>query len=361
MPYNIFPGDQDWQSKVSWGGIFGRPPPIGNGPVIPTATPPTGSWADKLVSRLNSPGAQLGLRILANNRAGNSVGNNLGQSFLGYQQDQAQQEQAALQRQLMQAQIAKMQQPQEDNSAPMIVTGPDGKPRYVSRKDAIGRQPYQQPSGESNGPGELAIAQALNDPNTPESVKRDLRDLLERKYPGPQAQEPLIAIQGPNGPILVPRSQATNATPAASREAPSETELTAKNYFDRMNAAEGKLGSYVPSYKDYIAAGSMMSGGGVSGPLANSMLSPQGQSYYQAAADWVRAKLRKESGAVISPAEMAQEIKTYFPMPGDGEAVIAQKAKSRQQATSGMRDMGGRASKQNSAPAATPQDPLGIR
>ena len=113
MPYNIFPGDQDWQSKVSWGGIFGRPPPIGNGPVIPTATPPTGSWADKLVSRLNSPAAQLGLRILANNRPGVSVGANLGQSYLGYQQDQAAQQQAELQRQLTQAQIAKAQQPSQ--------------------------------------------------------------------------------------------------------------------------------------------------------------------------------------------------------------------------------------------------------
>ena len=206
MAFNIFPGDQDWQSKVSWGGLFGSPPPIGQAPVIPTATPPTGSFADKLVSRLNQPLPQIGLRILANNRGGQPLGSVLGNSVLGYQQDQAQQQDDALKRQLMQAQIARMNQPQEDNSAPMIVAGPDGKPRYVSRKDAIGQSPYQQPSGESNGPGELAIAQALNDPNTPESVKRDLRDLLKRKYPGPQAQEPLIAIQGPNGPILVPVS-----------------------------------------------------------------------------------------------------------------------------------------------------------
>jgi hypothetical protein len=50
----------------------------------------------------------LGLRILANNRGGQSVGNVLGQSVLGYQQDQQSQQQADLQRQLMQAQIGKL-------------------------------------------------------------------------------------------------------------------------------------------------------------------------------------------------------------------------------------------------------------
>jgi hypothetical protein len=41
---------------------------------------------------------------------------------------------------------------------------------------------------------------------------------------------------------------------------------------------------------------------------------------------------------------MEKEIKTYFPSPGDSAAVVAQKKKAREQATTGMRRMGGRAS-----------------
>jgi len=52
--------------------------------------------------------------------------------------------------------------------------------------------------------------------------------------------------------------------------------------------------------------------------------------------DWVRAKLRKESGAVIGPKEMQDEIITYFPQPGDSAAVIKQKAESRRAAERAM-------------------------
>jgi hypothetical protein len=38
---------------------------------------------------------------------------------------------------------------------------------------------------------------------------------------------------------------------------------------------------------------------------------------------------------------MADEIRTYFPMPGDSPEVIAQKAQARQIAIGGMRDMAG--------------------
>lgn len=55
---------------------------------------------------------------------------------------------------------------------------------------------------------------------------------------------------------------------------------------------------------------------------------------YQNAADaWIRAKLRKESGAQISEAEREQEYATYFPMPGDPPEVVAQKRRLRAEAT----------------------------
>lgn len=128
----------------------------------------------------------------------------------------------------------------------------------------------------------------------------------------------------------------------AAGAVPQEGERVAANYFGRMQEAEGKLGQYQPTFKDYAAATMAMSGGAFLSPLANTAVSGEGQKYYQAAADWVRAKLRKESGAVIAPSEMAQEIKTYFPMPGDKPETITQKAEARKQALAGMEQMGGR-------------------
>lgn len=126
---------------------------------------------------------------------------------------------------------------------------------------------------------------------------------------------------------------------------PTEGERVSANYYGRMKEAETLLDpKYVPSTAEYLAARKVMTGGGITSTVANNFLSPNAQSYYQAASDWVRAKLRKESGAVISPEEMEQEIKTYFPVPGDSDKVIAQKARARAQAQSGMERMGGRAS-----------------
>lgn len=70
--------------------------------------------------------------------------------------------------------------------------------------------------------------------------------------------------------------------------------------------------------------------------LANLMTPDQTQNYKQLASQWIRAKLRKESGAVIGEEEMEQEFRTYFPQFGDGPKTIAAKAKARDAATRGM-------------------------
>jgi hypothetical protein len=125
---------------------------------------------------------------------------------------------------------------------------------------------------------------------------------------------------------------------------PTEGERGAANYFERMQAAEGLLDpQFVPTIPQFMASRKQMEGGPLASSIANKFLDEKTQKYYQAAADWVRAKLRKESGAAIGVQEMEQEIKTYFPLPGDTPAVVAQKAAARQQAIQGMRGMGGRA------------------
>lgn len=359
---SIFPGDQDWQRRIGFGGgIFGQQ---GGDLGTPGTTPATGSWADRLAQKLESPGAQLGLRILANNRGGQSLGNVLGSAALGYQQDKAQAGMADLQRKLLEAQIARMNQPEKvDRGRLVVVAGPDGKPRYQYEGEAAGQSPYQDPTQASSQAGSIQEYEAAKATGFKGTYLDFLKSRTQATTQQPQP-EPLVAIQTADGrSILVPRSQAVGASPAAPREnfVPTEGERTAGNYFGRMEAAEKLLGDYVPLTMDYIAADRMMKGGPTMGSLANLALSTKGQQYYQAAADWVRAKLRKESGAVISPEEMSQEIKTYFPLPGDGKEVIAQKKQARQQAMQGMKDMSGRAVPAAPASATAPNDPLGIR
>ena len=70
--------------------------------------------------------------------------------------------------------------------------------------------------------------------------------------------------------------------------------------------------------------------------VRNVMTSGDVQAYNQTAKQWIRAKLRKESGAVIGEQEMEDEFRTYFPQYGDGPEVIARKAAARAEATKGM-------------------------
>ena len=80
--------------------------------------------------------------------------------------------------------------------------------------------------------------------------------------------------------------------------------------------------------------------------------SPAQQQYRQAQEDWVRAKLRKESGAAIGVDEMENEIKTYFPQPGETDGVVAQKRRARAIATEGMEKASGKAAYQSAVPEA---------
>ena len=81
----------------------------------------------------------------------------------------------------------------------------------------------------------------------------------------------------------------------------------------------------------------------VGGALARSGQSTETQQYTQAAQDWIRAKLRKESGAVIGTQEMQDEFNTYFPQVGDSPERITQKAEARRVATLAMQKSAGRA------------------
>jgi hypothetical protein len=128
---------------------------------------------------------------------------------------------------------------------------------------------------------------------------------------------------------------------AAKRAAPTEFQGKAMMFGARAQAADKVLsqltGSYSPSAINVKAGvGNTPLIGGVLEPMANMTLSANSQRAEQAQRDFVNAVLRLESGAAISQSEFDNARKQYFPQPGDGPAVITQKAQNRQMAIRGL-------------------------
>lgn len=121
---------------------------------------------------------------------------------------------------------------------------------------------------------------------------------------------------------------------------PSEGERNASGFYQRMTNASKEMQAlesqgYDPTnLRDYATVGNA---------ALNFAASEKGQQYHQAAMNWVRANLRKESGAAIGKDEAESEIRNYFPQPGDSPAVIQQKARNRQVTEEAMRQAAGRA------------------
>ena len=95
--------------------------------------------------------------------------------------------------------------------------------------------------------------------------------------------------------------------------------------------------------------------GGALGAATNKFaLSDNTQKAEQAQRDFVNAVLRQESGAAIGASEFDNAKTQYFPQPGDGAAVIEQKARNRKLAVQGLVNNAGKAAFH--APAATSDD-----
>jgi len=139
-----------------------------------------------------------------------------------------------------------------------------------------------------------------------------------------------------------------NMTDARSRDAldqgrVTDTQRVTASFADRMLRAEDVIGTLSTSGKPGALESMAASLPFVGKAAANAARDPTRQQYYQAQEDWVRAKLRKESGAVIGDEEMDREIRTYFPQIGDAPGVISQKAGARRLAASGMSNASGNA------------------
>jgi hypothetical protein len=116
----------------------------------------------------------------------------------------------------------------------------------------------------------------------------------------------------------------------------TDAQLKAAGYGERMGAAESELTELMDSGFDPTTYQQKI-GESIPGSWGHKYMTEQQKLYTNAKIDWVRAKLRHESGAVIGKEEALSEANAYFPAPGDPQRVIEQKARLRRTA---MRSIG---------------------
>lgn len=142
---------------------------------------------------------------------------------------------------------------------------------------------------------------------------------------------------------------------------PTEGETNAAGFASRMVAAESitsKLATgNAPKFGEAITSVIPLIGKAIPEiiPQAVGGLSPERRQYLQAANNFIRANLRKESGAAIGADEWTQEFINYFPQYNDDEQTIKQKAIFRNILT---QNMIGAAGKSFKAPNMTPPESM---
>jgi len=140
---------------------------------------------------------------------------------------------------------------------------------------------------------------------------------------------------------------------------PTEGETNAAGFASRMVAAESitsKLATgNAPKFGEAITSVIPLIGKSIPEviPQAIGGLSPERRQYLQAANNFIRANLRKESGAAIGADEWTAEFINYFPQYNDDEQTIKQKAIFRNILTQNMIGSAGKSYKAPSMTAPT--------
>lgn len=136
--------------------------------------------------------------------------------------------------------------------------------------------------------------------------------------------------------------QAAAAAAGGAAGKATEGERSAAGYLGRMQAVEGDIERLFKTGAPGVLTKAL--GGSSAGRIARPFAETPAQQQYRAVQeDWVRAKLRKESGASIPPDEMEREIETYFPQPGETDPeIIRLKTQARAQAAEQIRSSAGR-------------------
>ena len=234
--------------------------------------------------------------------------------------------------------------PQPKDLAPLVL-----KPGEVAFDKESGKPRFSAPEKAKFQAGDTREIKAGQFVITQEYDGKEWKQVGKAMLWKPDAEQKPVYDPAQGGFVTPPRNGAgPSFTPVPGvtppqKNMPSEAELTAAGYASRMNAADAQLSQMgpeaIPGIRQTIANNKYPT-------LAPYVSSPEQQQFRQLQEDWVRAKLRKESGAVIADEEMAREIRVYFPQPGDSPQVIKQKAAARARANDAMMLASGKARSQ---------------
>jgi hypothetical protein len=148
--------------------------------------------------------------------------------------------------------------------------------------------------------------------------------------------------------LLMQRAQNQAAKQAAPKPL-TEGQSTARYFSGMMDQAEPNLGRFLAEKKGNATLDKSppVSSRALSIYLnapnwaRSPLLNKEEKQYLQAADAWIRAKLRKESGASIPPEESIGEFKAFIPLSDDDAQTRKQKNEARKAARSGFDIMGG--------------------
>lgn len=125
----------------------------------------------------------------------------------------------------------------------------------------------------------------------------------------------------------------------AAKKEPSGEEKKSAGYLIRMQDAQIEIEAMMARAPDFDPSSKVE----ISRGKLNWTSTPEMKDYKILATDWIRAKLRKESGAVIGEIEMADEYALYFPVFGDEPPQVKLKAGRRRIAEDSMKVSASRA------------------
>jgi len=224
---------------------------------------------------------------------------------------------------------------------------------------AIRQSGYLRPVGEAEAPSPFAPFLNSESPNIKALAQQlnqgfktgviDEETAFKRIEPLARMQESFDQNQRSAQERLLARQIAADekATKALEGKKPTESEQKGYGFSRRMEFSEqsneelqNKLLAEGKDPKELYATSTTSFAGGI--PLVgdyarNIVSSPLQQQYRTNQENWVRANLRKESGAVIGSDEMSKEIQLYFPQPNDSAENIALKKNLRQVTQDAMR------------------------
>lgn len=135
---------------------------------------------------------------------------------------------------------------------------------------------------------------------------------------------------------------AEKVTAEGKPKEPTEAQRLTSGFYNRMADAEKTLEKLETTINSMDTKDMLYQRN-----VPNFMKSKEMQMQEQAESNFLMAVLRKESGAAISPSELATGIKQYFPEAGDSEEVLKQKKRNREIQIASFKSMAGPAIDEN--------------